>query len=332
MKIAIIGSGSMARQRSHTFNRLSGCDIAAIVARNPKTGTKLSREFGCPLYVDWSAVVDSTEIDCVAICTHNQIHGEIAISALEKGKHVFCEYPAARYLGEVQQLRAFINSRGPVFRFAHGEQVSHRHRKLKEIIRECGELTIAQFTRLTAGRGVRPEILFNLNLSGPPALFFVYHVYPVIDFFGPVKWVESVASYENLDESGAYNRFLNTLQVEFCYGGYGQWTWAGGIEITRSLESQRMIISDGTLSRENSCRWLFSSSDGERAIEISEVDDRTLEEQFCNEISEGSKGWKKDAALALQAAEIGIFAEEAARTGKRIQITRDHSIKDNFKD
>ena len=322
LNIAIIGSGSMARRRVGAFHGLAGCRVAAIAARNPKTGATLSRELGCSLFEDWRALADSADIDCVAICTHNQIHGEIALSALKHGKHVFCEYPAARYSGEINGLRALIAGPCPVFRVAHYEQVSHRHKRLKEIARECGELTIAQFTRLTAGRGARPEVLFNLNLSGPPALFFVYHVYPMIDLFGPVVWVESQGIYEDLDKGGQYRRFLNTLQVEFCSGGYGHWTWAGGIEIAQPWEAQQIVMSAATLRREKSHQWLLSASNGDQLIELEGVEDQTLEERFLNEVTEGSELWKEDAKRALHAAEIGILAEEAATTGERIQIAQ----------
>lgn len=322
IKIAIIGSGSMARRRAGAFSKLSGCRVAGVAARNRETGSQLADELECSLFEDWRALVDSKEIDGITISTHNQIHGEIALSALKRGKHVFCEYPAARYLEEISNLRALIAGRCPVFRVAHNEQISRRHKKLKGMVNECGELTIAQFTRLTAGRGARPEVLFNLNLSGPPALFFVYHVYPMIDLFGPVAWVESQGIYEGLEKSGQYRCFLNTLQVEFRSGGYGHWTWAGGIEIARPWEAQQIVMSAATLRREKSHQWLLSSANGDQLIELEGVDDQTLEEQFLNELTEGSKLWKEDAERALHAAEIGILAEDAAAMDERIQIAR----------
>ena len=130
-----------------------------------------------------------------------------------------------------------------VLRVAHREDVSPAHTALRDEMGSMGDPLASLFVRLTPGRGARPEVLFNLDRSGPPALFFVYHVYPVLDLFGKVDWVESGAEYVGLQESGGYDRFLNTLTVGFRHGGIGRWTWAGGIEIDGAEEYQRILIS-----------------------------------------------------------------------------------------
>ena len=91
---------------------------------------------------------------------------------------------------------------GKVLRVAHPEVVSAEHRQLKEAAASLGGLLVALFTRLTPGRGARPEVLFNLRVSGPPTLFFVYHVYPLVDLFGPAAWVEGYAHYDGLNADG----------------------------------------------------------------------------------------------------------------------------------
>ena len=44
---------------------------------------------------DWRQVCDSDAIDVVHICTPNHLHMEMALAAIEAGKHVFCEKPLA---------------------------------------------------------------------------------------------------------------------------------------------------------------------------------------------------------------------------------------------
>ena len=38
-------------------------------------------------------IINDPEIDIVSICTPNNIHAEVAIAALNAGKHVLCEKP-----------------------------------------------------------------------------------------------------------------------------------------------------------------------------------------------------------------------------------------------
>lgn len=68
-------------------------------------------------------------------------------------------------------------------------------------------------------------MLFNLNVSGPPSLFFVYHVYPLIDLFGPAVWVEGFAEYTGLTADGRYDRFVNRAVVGFAGGGTAAAGW-----------------------------------------------------------------------------------------------------------
>ncbi|MFD9704482.1 Gfo/Idh/MocA family protein [Lentzea sp. NPDC059081] len=49
---------------------------------------------------DWKAVLDRDDIHVVDICTPGDTHAEIAVAALEAGKHVLCEKPMANTVDE----------------------------------------------------------------------------------------------------------------------------------------------------------------------------------------------------------------------------------------
>jgi predicted dehydrogenase len=55
---------------------------------------------------DWRAVVERDDIDIVDICTPGSSHAEIAIAALEAGKHVLCEKPLANSVAEAEAMAA----------------------------------------------------------------------------------------------------------------------------------------------------------------------------------------------------------------------------------
>jgi predicted dehydrogenase len=55
---------------------------------------------------DWRAVVARDDIDLIDICTPGDSHAEIAVAALEAGKHVLCEKPLANTVAEAELMAA----------------------------------------------------------------------------------------------------------------------------------------------------------------------------------------------------------------------------------
>lgn len=335
VKIGIVGSGGMGRSRTESFSKRQQCELVAIASRNVETGSLLAKKYGIEFLPEWQKMVERINIDAIVICTHNESHGEIAVAALSAGKHIFMEYPLARYLSQGEQAVSLAKEKGLVLRTTHGESLSPMHQALKEEASKLGKLITSIFIRLTPGRGARPEILFNLEVSGPPALFFIYHVYPVVDLFGKAAWVEGGAQYEGLNEQGRYERFTNTVNVGFVDGGLGQWTWAGGIEISEAEEYQRYVLTGGTLIRQQGLplseakgQWMKSTKSGIEEIKASEGPSKSLEDLFLDEViqfrvaefrkAEKASSWQKDAETALEAIRLSLAAEQSVRENRRI--------------
>jgi predicted dehydrogenase len=55
---------------------------------------------------DWREILDRDDVQLVDICTPGDSHAEIAIAALEAGKHVLCEKPLANTVAEAERMTA----------------------------------------------------------------------------------------------------------------------------------------------------------------------------------------------------------------------------------
>ncbi|QIG43341.1 Gfo/Idh/MocA family oxidoreductase [Nocardioides anomalus] len=53
---------------------------------------------------DWRDVLERDDVQVVDICTPGDSHAEIAVAALEAGKHVLCEKPLANTVAEAEQM------------------------------------------------------------------------------------------------------------------------------------------------------------------------------------------------------------------------------------
>ena len=171
IRLGLVGSGGMARSRAAAFAAMEGCQLTAVAARNAHTGAELAQQHEVELLSHWQALIERADIDAVAICTNNDSHAPIAAAALKAGKHVFLEYPLARRLDEGEALVDLARATGKVLRVAHPEVVSAEHRQLKKAVASLGGLLVALFTRLTPGRGARPEVLFTCAFPGRLACF-----------------------------------------------------------------------------------------------------------------------------------------------------------------
>jgi predicted dehydrogenase len=70
--------------------------MAVIVGRNPEAVADAAAKWGWQeSATDWRDIVTRDDIDIVDIVTPGHSHHEIAIAALEAGKHVLCEKPLA---------------------------------------------------------------------------------------------------------------------------------------------------------------------------------------------------------------------------------------------
>lgn len=320
IRVGVVGSGGMARSRAATFSQIDGCRLTAVAARNREMGGELAAQYRVELISDWRELVSSADVDAIAVCTNNDTHSAIATAALEAGKHVFLEYPLGRRLEEAERLVTVADKSGRVLRVAHDEIRSARHRSLKKKARSLGDLQLALFTRLTPGRGSRPDSLLNLNVSGPPALFFIYQVHPLVDIFGPAAWVEGHGDYTELKEDGRYHSFMNTCTVGFASGGCGTWTWAGGIAINEAEEHQRIVLSGGTLIR-NGGEWLLSTQERIEVINAEDEDEvESIEMTFLQETTDDCIGWREDLDRSLDALRISLGAEEAFAKEHRVSL------------
>jgi len=112
--VAMIGHGFMGaahsvgwRQAPAVFELPLGVEMAVLVGRNPDAVAQAAAHWGwAESATDWREVIARDDIDVVDIVTPGDSHAEIAIAALEAGKHVLCEKPLANTVEEAERMLA----------------------------------------------------------------------------------------------------------------------------------------------------------------------------------------------------------------------------------
>ncbi len=118
--VGLIGTGYMGKCHALAWNAVASVfsDVArprlALLCDSHEPEAR-ARELGFARATsDWRALVRDAQIDIVSITTPNQFHAEMAIAALESGKHVWCEKPMATSLADATRMRDAARASGKV--------------------------------------------------------------------------------------------------------------------------------------------------------------------------------------------------------------------------
>ncbi|WP_377273916.1 Gfo/Idh/MocA family protein [Peterkaempfera sp. SMS 1(5)a] len=95
------------RAVNHVFDLPARVELTAVCGRDPERVAAAAQRLGWADHMtDWRALLARDDIDLVDICTPGDSHAEIAIAALEAGKHVLCEKPLANSVAEARAMAA----------------------------------------------------------------------------------------------------------------------------------------------------------------------------------------------------------------------------------
>jgi predicted dehydrogenase len=117
VKCAVIGLGLWGREILDQLGRIPQADIAAICDNYPAMVSRSATKAPAAAQVgNYKAVLDNKDIQAVIVATPSHQHKDIAIAALQAGKHVYCEAPLANTIEEARAIAlAAKNTVGRVF-------------------------------------------------------------------------------------------------------------------------------------------------------------------------------------------------------------------------
>lgn len=117
LRVGLIGAGFMGEFHARAYATAGRLvpEIPVELAVLAEPVTSLREEFSERWSVpdatdDWRDVVGSADVDIVDICTPPGLHREIALAAIEAGKHTYCEKPVGRTSAETAEIAAAARS------------------------------------------------------------------------------------------------------------------------------------------------------------------------------------------------------------------------------
>jgi predicted dehydrogenase len=165
--VAIIGCGLIGRKRARSLGpaRLIACSDK-IAERAKSLAAEFTQVKACEY---WQDAIKRPDVNIVVVATTNDCLAEIALEAVQAGKHVLVEKPAARKIAEIDPVINASLRANRLVRVGFNHRYHPAMRKARELF-ESGALGQMMFVRGRYGHGGRigydKEWRANPDLSG----------------------------------------------------------------------------------------------------------------------------------------------------------------------
>lgn len=126
-KFGIIGAGLIADFHAKAIQSLPNTKLISICGSNALKVKLLTEKYNCKSFDSTESMLQSDQIDIVAIATPSGAHMEPALAAARHGKHVICEKPLEISLERIDKMIAAHNKAGTrlggIFNYRYNDAV-----------------------------------------------------------------------------------------------------------------------------------------------------------------------------------------------------------------
>lgn len=115
VRLAIIGTGGMAKSHLGNYRKIPGVEVVAGCDIDLGRAKKFCDEHGiAKAYGDVHALLRDGEIDGVSVVTPDASHAGISLQAMAAGRHVLCEKPLAVTAADAKKMASAAKKAGVV--------------------------------------------------------------------------------------------------------------------------------------------------------------------------------------------------------------------------
>jgi len=154
MRLGVIGYGYWGPNIVRNFHSQDNCQVTLVADRNPKCEERLKKVLpSVGFTTDENQILNSKDIDAVAVVTPVWTHYELAKKALENGKHVFVEKPFTYSVAQGEELIELADRKNLKIMVDHTFLFTGAVKKIKELVvkKELGDLYYYDSLRVNLG-------------------------------------------------------------------------------------------------------------------------------------------------------------------------------------
>lgn len=333
--VVLIGCGHIGKEHIADIYYRDNICMKAVIDSDIRRARDFQRRYGAEFAdTDYLPYLQREDVDIVIIATPVSCHVEMLRAALAHNKHVLCEKPLAATAQEGQEFYDLCKQARSQVSVGYILRYNDTFRKVKELI-EQGTIGKLRVVRMSQNHHIMEMGRYHALLREcSPLLDCGVH------YFDLIQWV----SGGTITEVGGFGTRIDPelTDVAMDYGmanlfldngvvGYYEAGWSRN---TPSCNIKEFIGEEGSISvtlqqfrdthtEEGDLIEIYHSAD--RRYETINVacNYKAMYRQICALIDkiEGRPSQAPSLEEAYQAFSVGIAADLAAKTGKRIQLT-----------
>jgi predicted dehydrogenase len=190
----VAGPGRAGSRFAEGLRAVEAATLDAVWGRTGEKARAYALRFGVPNLLDSLEQLAAADVDAIYVATHPDSHAAICIQALEAGKHVLCEKPAALNQRQVAEVLAVARRHDRLFMEAMKPPFFPLYRRLREHL-AADPIGPVGFVRAGhADSNLPPEYPLHFAELGGGGIMGIgpYEAFLALDWLGDLKQVQTM--------------------------------------------------------------------------------------------------------------------------------------------
>jgi myo-inositol 2-dehydrogenase / D-chiro-inositol 1-dehydrogenase len=192
LRVGVLGTGRIGSMHAELLaHRVPGAALAAVYDVDADLAAAVARPLGVEAARDADELIQSSDVDAVAICSSTDTHVAFVEAAAAAGKATFCEKPISHDLQQVDRALAAVERAGVLFMVGFNRRFDPAHRSVRDAV-AAGAVGDVHVLRITS-RDPEPPPLTYARVSGGIFLDMTIHDFDMARFVTGTEAVDVVA-------------------------------------------------------------------------------------------------------------------------------------------
>ncbi len=336
IKVGLIGCGNIgAGGHLPAYAHIPETKLVAVCDAVEELAHAAAERSGAMAYTDYRRLLEQEDIEMVDLCVPTYIHAQLAVEAMQAGKHVLCEKPMAHTLEAADAMIEAAQANGVKLMIGQVRRFDHRYASIKAQI-DAGKVGRPVFIR----RAERQFLPFppdawqwDPRRGGGVILDIGVHATDLFRWLLGQEAVEVYAVAKSVREAaraaGSYDHAMITCKFNGGGVGFAEASWAYPQGFGGALYAQLDVVgTEGKIQysdKDTNPMLIYTTEKGHelpRYFRFMSTTEYAFEEEirhFARCVIEGREPLvsPQDARAAL---EMALAAQRSAETGKPVSL------------